>query len=189
MQSCHSYFTWDAFMKISPAKLLWLIMAGILLFAGCERKPRTGFIVTSWQMSSADRKVHGIGDGSAYFGGYGEGFAIIIWTDILACSFPIKPTWDKASKCAKYAGYVKSPSSPKINVECYVTDRMKGSITINQQEYDLANGSLFLLSFRSPQIRVGQINHDIYTITTKDIRQLVEDIPEIRAFYETPAIK
>lgn len=166
-----------------------MTMAGILLFAGCERKPRIGFIVTSWQTSHADLKVHGISDGSAYLGGYREGFALIIWTDTLACSFPIKPTWDKAGKCAKYAGYVKTPSSLKINVECYVTDRMKGSITINQQEYDLANGSLFLLSFRSPQIRVGQIDQDIYTITTKVMSQLVQNVPEIRAFYEKPTIQ
>ena len=176
-------------MDISYTRLLWPITAGILLFAGCEKKPRVGFGCTSWQRSSAGRKVHGIDNGSAYFGGYREGTAIIIWTDVLACSFPIKATWDKASKCAKYSGYLKSRSSPKINVECYVANRMNGSMMINQQEYDLANGSLFLIRFRSPQIRVGQINQDIYAITPKgkDRRQLVEDVPEIRAFYEAPA--
>jgi len=165
------------------------MMAGIFLFTGCERKPRTGFIVSSWRTSSANQKMHGIDDGSAYFGGYREGFAIIIWTDTLACGFPIKPAWDQASKCAKCSGYIKSPSAPKINVECYVADRMKGSITINQQEYDLANGALFLLSFRSPQIRVGQIDHDIYAVATKDLKQLAQDVPEIRAFFQTPDIK
>ena len=176
-------------MKISAAKLLCLTTAGMLLFAGCERKPRIGFAVDRWRTSSARQKVHGIDDGSVYFGGYREGTAIIIWTDTLSCKFPIKHTWDGASRCAKYAGYIKSPSAPKINVECYVADRMKGSITINQQQYDLANGSLFLISFRSPQIRVGQIDHDIYAITPKDKMQLVEDVPEIRAFFETPAMK
>jgi len=189
VQPCHSYCTRDTFLNISPAKLLWLIIAGILLLTGCERKPRIGFIVSSWRTSSAKQKVHGIDDGSAYFGGYREGFAIIIWTDTLACSFPIKPTWDQAGNCAKYAGYIKSPSAPKINVECYVVDRMKGSITINQQQYDLANGALFLLSFRSPQIRVGQIDHDIYAVTTKNLKQLAQDVSEIRAFFETPDMK
>jgi hypothetical protein len=60
---------------------------------------------------------------------------------------------------------------------------MKGSITINQQQYDLANGALFLISFRSPQIRVGQIDQDIYTITSKDLKQLAQDVPKIRAFF------
>lgn len=62
-------------------------------------------------------------------------------------------------------------------------------MTINQQEYDLANGSLFLISFRSPQIRVGQINQDIYAITSiaEARRQLVENVPEIRAFFEAAA--
>ena len=176
-------------MNISHTRLLRPILAGILLLTGCEKKPRVGFGCTSWRTSSTDHKVHGIDDGSAYFGGYREGTAIIIWTDVIACSFPIKATWDKASKCAKYSGYLKSSSSPKINVECYVADRMKGSMIINQQKYDLANGSLFVISFRSPQIRVGQINQDIYAITPKgeDRRQLVEDVSEIRAFYEAPA--
>jgi hypothetical protein len=98
-------------MKISAAKLLCLMMAGMLLLVGCKRRPRTGFIVSRWQTSSADQKVHGIDDGSAYFGGYREGFAVVIWTDILACNYPIKPTWDEAAKCTKYAGYIKSPSA------------------------------------------------------------------------------
>ena len=143
-----------------------ILLAGILLSAGCERKPRMGFDCTYWNTSSADQKVYGIHDGSAYFGGYQEGTAIIIWTDSMVCNFSIKSIWDKTSKCVKYSGYfkLKSSSAPKINVECYVSDRMKGSLKINQQEYDLANGSLFLISFRSPQIRIGQINQDIYTV-------------------------
>ena len=176
-------------MNLFVKGLICPILAGILLFVGCERKPRIGMGCTSWRTSNVSRRVHGIDDGSAYFGGYREGTAIIIWTDILACGFPIKATWYKASKCAKYAGYIKPIGSRKINVECYVADILKGSMTINQQEYDLANGSLFLISFRSPQIRVGQINHDVYAITPKNRSQLVEDAPEIRAFYEAPAIE
>ena len=76
-----------------------------------------------------------------------------------------------------------------MNVECYVTERMKGSVTIDEQEYDLANGSLFLVSFRSPQIRVRQINQDIYDMTVEGEtrKQLFERAPEIRAFYEPAA--
>jgi hypothetical protein len=70
----------------------------------------------SWQTSSPHRQVHGIDDGSAYFGKYREGTAIIIWTDTLACGFPIEAIWDKTGNYAKYAGYLKSPSSLKINV-------------------------------------------------------------------------
>jgi len=178
-------------MNLSVKRLLCPILAGILLFAGCERKPRIGRVCTTWQTSHVSRRVHGIDDGSAYLGGYREGFAIIIWTDIMACGFPIGATWDGTSNCAKYAGYLKSPSAPKINVECYVAERMKGSMTINQQEYDLANGSLFLISFRSPQIRVVQINQDIYAMTTKSEarKQLVESVPEIRAFFDTTAVE
>ena len=169
--------------------LVWSVLAGILLFVGCERKPHIGRACASWRTTSARRRVHGIDDGSAYSGRYREGTAIIVWTDILACSFPIEATWDKTSNCAKYAGYLKSPRGLKINVECYVAERMKGSMTINQQEYDLANGSLFLISFRSPQIRVGQINQDIYAITSiaEARRQLVENVPEIRTFFEAAA--
>ena len=178
-------------MNLTVTKFLCPVLAVILLFSGCERKPRTGFIIKTWQSTSANRKVHGIDDGSAYFGGYREGFSIIIWTDIMACGFPIKAAWDKTSNCAKYSGHLKSASGQKIDVECYVADRMKGLMTINQQEYDLANGSLFLISFRSPQIRVVQINQDIYAMTTKGKawKQLLENAPEIKAFYEVTAAK
>ncbi|MHC4558605.1 MAG: hypothetical protein ACYS80_15040 [Planctomycetota bacterium] len=96
--------------------LVWSVLAGIFLFVGCERKPRIGRARVSWQTSSPHRQVHGIDDGSAYFGKYREGTAIIIWTDTLACGFPIEAIWDKTGNYAKYAGYLKSPSSLKINV-------------------------------------------------------------------------
>lgn len=164
------------------------VLTGVLLFASCQRKPRVGRSVTSWRTSSPRRKVYGVDEGSAYLGRYGQGSAIIIWTDLLSCGFPIEATWDRTRNGAKYAGYVKSPSGLRVNVECFLADRMKGSMQIDQHEYDLADGSLFLISFRSPQIRVGQVNQDIYATTWagRGRKQLVEDIPEIRDFFEAP---
>ena len=65
----------------------------------------------------------------------------------------------------------------------------KTEIPYRDNLYELANGSLFLISFRSPQIRVVQINQGIYAMMPKgEARKLlVEDVPEIRAFYEAPA--
>lgn len=176
-------------MNPTVTKLLWPTLACILLFMGCKRKPRIGMGVVGWTTTSTNRNVYGIDNGSAYFGGYHEGTVIIIWTDILSCGFPIKPAWDKTGNCAKYTGFVKAPTSSKINVECYVDDSMMGSMTINQQKYDLENGGLFLIRFRAPEIRIVQINQDIYAVTPKgeDRKQLLENTPEIRAFYETPA--
>ncbi|UCF14964.1 MAG: hypothetical protein JSW59_16265 [Phycisphaerales bacterium] len=175
----------DLFVK----GLARLVLAGILLFAGCERKPRVGRALASWRTSGPRGKVHGIDEGSAYFGRYGQGSAIIIWTDLLACGFPIEATWDRTRDCAKYAGYLRSPSGARVDVECYVTDRMRGTMTIHEQEYDLANGSLFLVQFRAPEIKVGQISQDIYATTSKyeSRKRLVKNAPEIRAFYEKSA--
>jgi hypothetical protein len=175
----------DSFIK----GLAWFVLAGILLFVGCERRPRVGRSRASWRTSGRGHNLYGIDEGSAYFGRYGEGNAIIIWVDLLACGCPIKATWDRTRDCAKYAGYVKSPSGARVNVECYVTDRMEGTMTINEQEYDLANGSLFLVQFRAPEIRVRQIDHDVYDMTSKyeSRKQLLENAPEMRAFYEKPA--
>lgn len=162
------------------------ILVGCLLVTGCERKPRVGRACTVWQTENWPNPIHGINDGSAYIGRYAEGAAFIISTDVMSCGFPIEATWDKAADCAKYAGYVKSTSSPRMNVECYVAGRMQGSMTIDRQQYDLANGSLFLISFRSPEIRVAQIDLDIYAEThgNRDLKELVENVPEIRAFFE-----
>ena len=185
---------WEACaMKLARPSLLVTgfacsVLAGALLFAGCQRKPRVGRSVTSWRTTSPRRKVYGVDEGSAYVGRYGKGTAIIIWTDLLSCGFPIEATWDRTRNCARYAGYTESPSGVRVNVECFVADRMKGSMRIDEQEYDLANGSLFLISFRSPQIRVGQVSQDIYATTSfgRGRKQMVEDIPEIRDFFEAP---
>ena len=64
---------------------------------------------------------------------------------------------------------------------------MKGSVTINEEEYDLSNGSLFLIHLRTTQIKVAQIEQDIYDITLRKRRQLEEDVPEIQAFFESSA--
>jgi len=166
----------------------WLVLAGILLLAGCERRPRVGRSVASWRTSGRGRDLHGIDEGSAYFGRYGQGAAIIIWADLLACGFPIKATLDRTRDCAKYAGYLRSASGARVNVECYVTGRMEGTMTIHGQEYDLANGSLFLVQFRAPEIRIAQINQDVYDVTSRyeSRRQLLENAPEMRTFYENP---
>lgn len=168
-------------------KLVCSILVCFLLVTGCERKPRVGRACGEWQTYNSPNPIHGINDGSAYMGRYAEGAAFIIWTDVMSCGFPIEATWDKATDCAKYTGHVKSTNSPRMSVKCYVAERMKGSMTIDRQEYDLANGSLFLISFRSPEIRVAQIDLDIYAethVNMIDWRQLAENVPEIRAFFE-----
>ena len=170
--------------------LVWSVVVGILWSVGCERKPHVARAHFMWQTTttSGRRQIHGIDDGAAYVGRYQDGNAIVIWVDSLGCSFPIDAGWDKTRNCAKYAGHAKSVSGRKVSVECYVQERMKGSMTIDGQEYDLANGSLFLIAFRSPQVRIGQIEHDIFNMKmSKSRSQLVKDVPEIRAFFEAAA--
>jgi len=172
------------------ARLTLLALLCVLLFSGC--KPRIGRVNSEWKTTTQRPKVHGIDDGSAFLGKYKKGTAMIIWTDILTCGFPIKATWDKPSKRAKYAGYARSSGGSRLNVECYVADRMDGSMKIDEQEYDLANGSLFLVSFRSSPTRVKQINLDIYdTAPAKfdDRKQMIEERPEIRTFFEAKEIE
>jgi hypothetical protein len=166
---------------------IWFVVAGILLFICCDRKPRRGTTYTSWKSQSMHRKIPGIDNGSAYFGGYKEGTAIIVWTNSMSCKLKIKDSWNKTRKCVKYGGHIETISRKTINIVCYVEERMKGSVTINGQEYDLANGSLFLIDLRTAQIKVGQIEQDIYEITPKTRRQLAEDVPEIKAFFESSA--
>lgn len=167
--------------------LIWLVPAGILLFMCCDRKPRRGAAYVSWKTQSMHRKIPGIDNGSAYFGGYQEGTAIIVWVNSMSCKLKIKDSWDKTRNCVKYGGYIESVSRRKINIECYVEERMKGSATIDEEEYDLANGSLFLINIRSAQTKVAQIEQDIYDITPRTRKQLAEDVPEIKAFFESPA--
>ena len=164
-----------------------LFPVGILLFMGCERKPRRGSRYVGWKIQSMHRKVPGIDNGSAYFGAYQEGTAIIVWLNSMSCKLKIKDSWDKTRNCVKYGGYIESVSRRKVNIECYVEERMKGSVTIDEEEYDLANGSLFLIHLRSAQTKVVQIEQDIYDITPGTQRHLAEDVPELRAFFEAPA--
>ncbi|MHC4631906.1 MAG: hypothetical protein ACYS9C_11645 [Planctomycetota bacterium] len=175
--------------RFLSVRLAWPVLAGILLLMGCDSKPRSGSNWSRWSSTGVPDPVHGIDTGSAYFGRYQKGTAIIVWVDVLHCTLKIKPTWDKTTDCVKYAGYVESVSRRRVDVECYVEEPMKGSATIGGQKYDLANGSLFLISVRSPQTRVAQIKQDIYTVTprARNRKQLVEDAPEIRAFFEGPA--
>jgi len=177
MQSTHP--------QLPSAEFTLIALLCILPFSGC--KPRIGMVTSAWKTTTTRAKVHGIDDGSAYLGKYDRGNAIVIWTDILACGFPIKPTWDKPSRRAKYAGYVKSSGGATINVECYVAGRMDGSVKLDEKEYDLADGSLFLISFRSSPTRIKQINVDIYdkAPASKGRKQLIQDHPEIRTFFET----
>lgn len=170
---------------LPDTRLMLLAIVCVLSSLGCERRPRVGRHSCQWR--STRTRVHGIDDGSAFSGRYGEGTAMIIWTDILACGFPIEPAWDKIGNRAEYVGNVKPSGGSEMDVECHVTGRMAGSMKIGEQEYDLASGSLFLISFRSSPIRIRQVNRDIYDIAPLTVewrKQLVEERPEIKAFFE-----
>ena len=164
--------------------LVLLFPIEILLFTGCERRPGKSSRYVGWKISSINTKVPGIDNGSAYFGGYDEGTGIIVWINSMSCKLEIKDSWDKTRNCVKYAGHIESINHKKLNIEGFVKERMKGSVTINEQDYDLANGSLFLINIRSAQPKIAQIEQDIYDITPKTRNKLVEKIPEIREFFE-----
>jgi hypothetical protein len=174
-------------MNFFVTGLVFLFPVIILLFMGCERRPGKSSRYVVWKIKSIHKKVPGIDNGSAYFGGYDKGTGIIVWVNSMSCELKIKDSWDKTGNCVKYGGYIETVSRRKIKIECYVEERMKGSVTIDEQEYDLANGSLFLINLRSAQMKFAQIEQDIYDISPRTRWQLAEDVPEIRAFFETPA--
>ena len=195
-------------MKIKnllPASVLLLFIGAL---TGCDTDPGLprafGNQELSWDESTDGKQpIGGIDNAEVDFGIWGEGAALVIWSDA-GCSLggsgmanrELEP--GETRKGVKYEGDVTSKDGKSWKVACYTRDGKTGTVKIGDQAFDLAGGRLFLVSTRGASPKVKQLKQDklnlmpegaqtVNQITRDSIRELGKTDPVIKAFFTDAA--
>ena len=131
-----------------------------------------------------------LGGTSAFYGQWGDGISYIVWTD--RCR-----DWDGTGMAKhtpkgehdEYRAVQDAGDGKRIEIHFEMEETeegRKGTLTINGVGYDLAKGSLFLVTTKGPQPEVVQLNRDTLALRAFNAHYTFEElgktVPEVAAF-------
>lgn len=176
-------------------------------FAGCRATVHGGFGAKniSWDHIDVGKTARpGIDRASVNIGAWGDGAAIVVWSDGAGGSFggsrmghaPLEPGETRGG--AKYEGRLASKEGRVIHVRCYTPDGKTGTVRIGDESYELARGGLFLVSVSGAKPKVKQLelarldlkpagSRTLHEINLQTLEDLAMTDPEIRAFFAEAA--
>jgi hypothetical protein len=85
----------------------------------------------------------------------------------------------------EYFGYISSPM--RVEWSCRTTDAATGVMAINQQKFQLADGSLFLVSTREGTARVTQVKRRTAERTVGTLKNDLAADPDVARFIDSQA--
>ena len=130
-----------------------------------------------------------VNETSAHYGLWGEGMAYVVWTDrreIWGGGGKAERTTSKAH--AEYQAFQTPSDGPRVEFQYEMnesTEGRQGKITINGVAYDLAKGSLFLVSTKGREPAVSQLNRDTLKLKPgkESLDALGKNDSEVKAFF------
>jgi hypothetical protein len=125
--------------------------------------------------------VPGIDVGSAALAGWNGENVFIVWTDT-SSSGSNSHTTDRG---ASYGGHFVDKGGRRVEYRCDTPDGRTGVLTLAGRDYDLGQGTLFLVSTAGPEARVLQLSRDVRTlkVTPDAFWKLAEGDKEIAEFF------
>jgi hypothetical protein len=85
------------------------------------------------------------------------------------------------------SGYHRANDGRKVEWQCETSDGKTGSVKINGRAYDLAQGSLFLVSTKGGDVRVLQLKRDTLKLKVGNVQDSLETLirsdEDIAPFY------
>jgi hypothetical protein len=179
-------------MILQPRKLLTILCGCIALpsafcLPGCggpspPQGSGTGWV--TWDRFKEINPQAGIDKAQANPGIWrDDGLAFLILTDFVG-SGPGR-SGGKGTGPEKYEGQQKAPDGQKIDWQCETTDGKTGKMMINGSSYELAKGSLFLISTRDGQVRVRQLQRDLLKVKPDQeaLESLLKNDPDVGPFF------
>lgn len=157
----------------------FVVLSLVLLLAGaaCSRTTPPG----------ADA-VGGSLDGTSYtFLRWQQGLRVMLWYDD-ARGFGASGGGSTDDPTYYQEAYAETSGGRQIKLQMETQDGKTGTLRLNDQAYDLSDGTLFLV--RSPgddlQVQVQQIERDLSGIspTTESVEAFASNDPDIQAFIE-----
>ena len=157
-----------------------------ILMLGCSKKPSnsspnlggpTGTI--SWMATAKEQLEPGINQGSIYH----LGSTFIVWTDGAGGGGGSSSSNSQGVKCQ---GQLQTEGGQKVEFRCETKDGKKWNAAINEVDYDLADGNLFLVRAEGDQIQVKQLKRTLeqQKFDRESVQALAKRDAEIATFFK-----
>jgi len=162
-----------------PELVAYAFLTCVVATLGCDN-PSTSTRKLQTRKLQAPRPGGGLAilDGtSASFGVLGDGIAIVVWSKVPARSGAggSRSSSDRPQAQLHYSGLHSSPDGRRIEWQCQTKDGVAGSVSINGQDYDLANGTLVLVTVGEEKTTVKQLKRDTLKVKHENVVATLED--------------
>jgi hypothetical protein len=111
--------------------------------------------------------------------------AVVVWTDGLSGSSRLLPPVATKPEGFVFEGQHRRADDRAIGCRCATKDGRTGTVTINDETFELAQGAFFLVSTTGGQTRVRQMKRDTSKLGREDLMDLAKHDQEIRDFFAT----
>jgi hypothetical protein len=166
-------------------------LASTLFLFGCggPSPPRgSGSGWVTWDRFKEINPKAGIDKAQANYGTWQDDVLVfLILTDFVS-STPGRSS-GKGTGAERYEGQQKAPDGQKVEWQCETTDGKTGKMVINSSSYELAKGTLFLISTRGGNVEVGQFQRDLLKVKPdqESLEKLLKGDADIGSFFSHKA--
>ena len=167
---------------------LTFTLLGLICVAGCGSSGEHGLSesIAGWTSSSGSG-VPGIDEASVTMvtlkGGPPDGIPFVVWSDL---PNPSVAQGSSNANRASYRGSHRGTNGRRVEFQCAISDGNVTDIMIARRKYDLANGSLFLVSTKQNPPLVAQFDVDVQNFPRdkEGLKQLSRAQPDIGGFFK-----
>ncbi len=158
--------------RVQATLLPFLFATQLGYLAGCAAPTTNPLPATGSGCGSVAATSYG-------YGRWGDGVAIAVWADT---DGGLGAGGGTSAGTARYHGFMTAPTGERIDWVCETAEAGRGKVVVNGTEYDLAKGSLFLVSVTDGAVR--QLRRDLSHVTpsAEGLKALARDDPDVAAF-------
>jgi hypothetical protein len=164
-----------------------IVFAALLSGCGSNSPPGWGVRSTGWSQWARDKPtVPGIDHAAVHIGLYANSPALVVWSDGQGGSF--NASWDRTRNAVHYEGVFTSRGGRNVAVHCFTSDGKTGPVTIDDETFELGNGSLFLVASSGTKTVVKQLRRDLSKLGSDSewFQANAMTDAEIKSFFEQP---
>jgi len=153
-------------MKVSLALLV------VLVLSGC----------TSSTPPGASTAGGVVGDGAYTFMQWKEGLTILIWDDIRG-SHSNHGAGSSSDPVFRQSGQAESPDGRSYSYQVETENGVTARFTIDGKEFDLSQGTIFLVKTKGAETSVQQLSRDLSEVSFADeaFREMAQSDPDVAA--------
>ena len=172
-----------------PEATFGTVLLALVCIAGCNHKPSEQGVLqsqTSWQTPAATNQIPGIDEATVTSvtlkAGPPQGVPFVVWSDLPNGT---AGRGEGTAQGAFYEGGHSATDGRHVEFRARTIDGKTGLITIAGVDYDLAKGSLFLISTGDNPPTVAQIPIDSSGFPKGDaIKEFARSNLQVRGFFE-----